>query len=45
MKGIYMLHVITGPPGAGKSSYIKAHAKPLPSMSVPSLKQLFPSPQ
>lgn len=23
-----MLYVITGPPGAGKSSYIKAHAKP-----------------
>lgn len=23
-----MLHVITGPPGAGKSSWIRAHAKP-----------------
>lgn len=23
-----MLYVITGPPGAGKSSYIRAHAKP-----------------
>jgi hypothetical protein len=23
-----LLYVVTGPPGAGKSSYIKAHAKP-----------------
>ncbi|MEU9946917.1 AAA family ATPase [Streptomyces sp. NPDC047939] len=24
-----MLYVVTGPPGAGKSSYIQAHAKPV----------------